>query len=482
MGNIDMSLHEGDEWPHNTEAEQGLLGCLLIKNDIYDDIAEIVRPEYFYTPVNGRIFEAIEKAILLGRTATPVTLADFFKADGDLAQAGGADYLRALADGVISTTSAKDYGEIIRESYMRYKLIQLSKSVRHQAKHRDQSRPALDIIQHAEDVLFSLAESGEAERGSVSLSAAMAATLEQIGAAQRGEFTGVTTGLPSLDERIGGLMPGELIVLGGRPSMGKSALAVNIGQRAAARYVETQGREGARVLVFSLEMTAAQIAQRIFASQTGVPVQPQLRKDGLSDAEFKRMVDAMGAGDIPFEIDDEANLNISQISNRARRHQRRHGLDLIIIDHLHMMGSVRHYDSGVRQIDERSKGAKRLAKSLNVPVVLLSQLNRSLEAREDKRPQLSDLREAGSIEEDADAVMFVYRDEYYLNRNEPKQRSNESADKFSERAARWQAAMDREKGKAEIIVAKLRQGLIGTVKTGFSGQKQIFYELEGGPQ
>jgi replicative DNA helicase len=476
-------LREGDAAyrtpPANNEAEQGLLGALLVNNAAYHRVAEFLTPEHFALGVHSRIFAAIAKLIERGQRADPVTLKSLFDQDGALAEIGGAQYLVRLATSAVTIINAQDYGRTIFDLHLRRQLIAIGEDVVNDAFTHDLERNAPAQIEEAEKRLFELATTGEREGGFRPFQAALtdAIVMAETAFKRSGRTTGISTGFTDLDKLLGGLHPSDLVVLAGRPSMGKTAMATNIGFHAARSYRAKEGadgrtvaEDGASVGFFSLEMSSEQLATRILAEESGVPSN-NIRKGEVSHDDFDRFIQAsQRLATVPFYIDDTPALTIAGLRTRARRLMRQQSLDLIIIDYLQLVrgGSEgRGQENRVQEISEITRGLKTLAKELNVPVLALSQLSRAVEAREDKRPMLSDLRESGSIEQDADVVMFVYREEYYLSRGEPMRRPEESDDKYNERYDRWKERLEQVHGTAEIIVAKQRHGPIGKVTLRF---------------
>lgn len=467
--------------PHNEEVEQALLGALLVNNRALEKVSEFLRPEHFYNPVHGRIFEAITKFVERGQDASPITLKNFFEKDQDLAHVGGGQYLSDLASHVISVVNVEDYGRVVYELHLRRALISLGEDVVNDAYDHDVDQNAQDQIEQTEKRLFDLATAGDYKGGFVSFNESLTRAIQQaeIAYQREGLVTGVTTGLVDIDKKLGGLQKSDLLILAGRPSMGKSALATNMGMNAARTYLQSGGKEGAVVGLFSLEMSAEQLAGRILADLSGVP-SDKIRRGEVKDTDFHKFVEAsQQMSQAPLFIDDTAALTLSAIRTRSRRLKRQHNLGLIIIDYLQLIqGSGRGgQESRVQEVSEITRGLKALAKELDVPVLALSQLSRAVESRDNKRPQLSDLRESGSIEQDADIVMFVYREEYYLEREQPASRPEEASDKFASRHDDWLKRMEESHNVAECIIAKQRHGPIGTVKLHFEGEFTRFSDL-----
>lgn len=461
------------EMPHNQEAEQALLGALLVNNNAIEKVTEFLRPEHFFVPVHGRIFEAINTFFERGLNATPVTLKGYFEKDDDLKDVGGPAYLAEIASYVVSVVNVEDYGRTIFEHHLRRQLIALGEDLVGGAYEHDLDSPASKQIEQAESKLYELAQFGEFKGGFTKLEQSVLAAIQTAKKAREsgGGVTGVTTGLADLDKQLGGLHKSDLIILAGRPSMGKSVLGMNLAYNAALRHYETGGKEGAVAAVFSLEMSAEQLATRLLADVVQISGD-KIRKGQINQQDFRKFAEASNLlASVPLYIDDTPALTIAHIRARARRLKRQHGLGLIVIDYLQLLGgsSSRSQDNRVQEISEISRGLKTLAKELDVPVVALSQLSRAVEQRENKRPQLSDLRESGSIEQDADVVMCLYRDEYYLAREI-------TADMPEDHKKRQM--LERTKNTAECIINKQRHGPIGTVYLSFIGEFTKFGNLD----
>jgi replicative DNA helicase len=467
-----------DTLPHNIEAEQQLLGAILVNNDVYDRISSLVKPVHFYDPVHQRIFEIASARIQKNALASPVTLKAFMEDDAGLKELGGASYLARLAAAAISAYAARDYAQMIYDLAVRRDLIRLGQDISARAAVVDVMSEPKDQIIDAEQRLYKLAEQGASERGFQSFLKAVTDAVHMANAAYQrdGGLAGISTGLMDLDKKLGGLHPSDLIILAGRPSMGKTSLATNIAFNIAKAYRRGQkpdGSEGAIeggvVGFFSLEMSAEQLAARILSEAAEVPSE-QIRRGDMTEEEFRRFVEAAKSLEAcPLYIDDTPALPIAQVAARARRLKRTHGLDVIMVDYLQLLRGMSK-ENRVQEVSEITQGLKAIAKELNIPVIALSQLSRQVENREDKRPQLSDLRESGSIEQDADVVMFVFREEYYREREKP-------ADHELEKMAQWQTIMESVHGKAEVIIGKQRHGPIGTVELSFEGRFTRFGNL-----
>jgi replicative DNA helicase len=477
--------------PSNTEAEQALLGAIFRNNLAYGRVSDFLLPEHFSYAVHQRIYAAISKLIERGQPANPTTLKNLFDQDGALAELGGAEYLKQLADSAVTIINAEDYGRRIHDLHLRRQLIDLGEDVVNDAFRHDLDDDAVNQIERAEARLFELASSGQAEGGLRPLDAALRNALEMAEAAfqRSGRTVGVGTGFIDLDKKLGGLHPSDLIILAGRPSMGKTSLATNIAFNAAKAYVAGVGPDGRKIAedgavigFFSLEMSAEQLATRILAEESEVS-SDRIRRGDVRREDFDRFVAAsQRLSTVPLYIDDTPALSIAALRTRARRLKRQQGLGIIVIDYLQLLrpaGGGRGSENRVQEISEITRGLKAIAKELEVPVLALSQLSRAVEQREDKRPQLADLRESGSIEQDADVVMFIFREEYYLSRGAPTERPEETQDKFNDRYQRWLDRSNEVAGLAEVIIAKQRHGPIGTVKLHFEAETTKFDNFIG---
>ena len=465
--------------PHSIEAEQQLLGAILTNNDLFDRVASIVRAEHFYDPVHARIFETAAARIAKNNLASPVTLKAFLEDDAGLAELGGPAYLVRLAGAAISSFAVRDYAEMIYDLAIRRELINVGNDIAAKAARVDVDSEPREQIVEAEQKLYALAEQGQTEQGFQSFLTAVTDAVKVANAAyqREGGLAGVSTGLVDMDKKLGGLHRSDLLILAGRPSMGKTSLATNVAFNIARAYkkgITASGEEGAVdggvVGFFSLEMSAEQLATRILSEVAEIPSN-QIRRGDFTESEFRRIVDAAKELEAaPLFIDDTPALPISQLAARARRLKRTHGLDALFIDYLQLVRGTGRSENRVNEISEITMGLKAIAKELDIPVIALSQLSRQVENREDKRPQLSDLRESGSIEQDADVVMFVFREEYYKEREKP-------GDHELEKMGIWQEEMERLHGKAEVVIGKQRHGPIGTVELSFEGQFTRFGNL-----
>jgi replicative DNA helicase len=466
--------------PHNYEAEQGLLAALLVNNAAYERVGDFLIPEHFADPVHGRIYEAIGKLIDRGQIANPVTLKAYFDQDDALKDVGGAQYLIRLAASAVTIINAEDYGRTIHDLYLRRQLIDVGEVMVVQAHRHDLDVSAKDQIEEAEQKLYNLTENDSAERGFQPFTKVMAAAIGMAEVAHKrdGQLSGVPSGLTDLDKLLGGFHRSDLIVLAARPSMGKTALATNVAFHAATRHQENPD-ERYVVGFFSLEMSAEQLAGRILAEQIEVS-SDKIRRGELSADDFRKLVRTSQILErIPLFIDDSPAISVSALRTRARRLKRQQGLDLVIVDYLQLMRPTAGTkpENRVQEISDITRGLKAIAKELDVPVLACAQLSRAVEQREDKRPQLSDLRESGTIEQDADVVMSIFREEYYHARMEPTRRQDESDDRFHDRLERWQQRGEEIYGIAEVIVGKQRHGPIGTVRLHFDGKTTKFSNL-----
>jgi replicative DNA helicase len=475
------------ELPVNLEAEQALLGALLANNAAYEKVSDFLLPEHFADPAHQRIFEACGRLIELGHVVNAVQLKNLFERDETLTDVGGSQYLAKLQASYVTIINAADYGKTIHDLYLRRQLIAMGEDMVNEARDFDLDSDATSQIELNEERLYKLAEIGQTEGGLTAFRHAVIESVQTTESALRreGAIAGVATHLTDLDKLLGGLHPSDLLILAARPSMGKTSLATNIAYNVAANPRIDRDAEGNQmklpqpVAFFSLEMSAEQLATRILSERSKVR-SDAMRKGELRNEEFDAIFEASRElYELPLFVDDTPGLSIAQLRTRARRMKRQHGLSLIVVDYLQLMqpsGRGRS-ENRVQEVSEITRGLKGIAKDLNVPVLALSQLSRQVESREDKHPQLSDLRESGSIEQDADVVMFIYREQYYVERAEPSMRDDESDDKFHDRLEHWKERCEKAYGIAEIIVAKQRHGPIGTRKFAFDGDTTTFSDL-----
>ena len=456
--------------PSNLEAEQALLGSILVNNDIIDEVSNIINSTSFYDPAHTKIYEVIEVLNNKGMIANPITLKNYFEKDDMLNEVGGTEYLVKLTRFSGSTKQAIDYAKVIHEMYLRRELVLISDNLSSETLNaKEQS--AEKIIESTEKSLFDLAERGSFSQSFLKFNQALDQTIEMATLAMKNDqgIVGVPTGLTDLDEKLGGLHKSDLVILAGRPSMGKTALATNIAYHAAQTLISRQ--EKSSIAFFSLEMSSEQLSTRILSEQARIK-SDDIRRGKVSEEEINRYIEtSRNIYNLPLYIDETPAITIATLSNRARRIKRLFGLSLIVVDYIQLMraSSTNRNDGRVQEISEITQGLKALAKELGVPVLALSQLSRAVETRDDKQPQLSDLRESGSIEQDADVVMFVYREAYYLERKQPKLGSIEHAE--------WQSKMNDVNGLADIILGKQRHGPTGTVKVEFEGIYTKFKDL-----
>ncbi len=464
--------------PHNIEAEQALLGAILINNDAYDRVSDFLKPEHFSEELHRRIFDIASQLIRAGKVATPVTLKTFL-GDHDLGGITIPQYLARLAAEATAIINTEDYGRTVYDLAVRRDLILIGEDVVNGAYDAPIDFTPRDQIEEAERKLYAIAETGRYGGGFQRFSDALTSAVDMAAKAfeRDGGLSGISTGMSDLDRMMGGLQASDLIIIAGRPGMGKTALATNIAFNIAKAYefrTKPDGNletvNGGIVGFFSLEMSSDQLATRMIAEQSGVPSY-KIRRGDITENEFHRIAEgAREMQQIPFYIDHTGGISIAQLVARARRLKRQRGLDMLVVDYLQLLsGSKSKGDNRVQELTEITTGLKALAKELAVPVVALSQLSRQVESRDDKRPQLSDLRESGSIEQDADVVVFVYREEYYLKNKQPREGSEEFLT--------WQSEMERVHGKAEVIIGKQRHGPTGTVELAFEGEFTRFSNL-----
>ena len=459
--------------PSNLEAEQALLGSILVNNDIIDEVSTIISPNIFYDPAHIKIYEVIESLNNKGMIANPITLKNFFEKDNMLIEVGGTEYLVKLTRFSGSAKQAVDYAKVIHEMYLRRELVLISDKLSSDTLNANsQEQNAENIIEITEKSLFDLAERGSFSQSFLKFNEALDQTIEMATLAMKSDqgIVGVPTGLTDLDEKLGGLHKSDLVILAGRPGMGKTALATNIAYHAAQNLLSRQ--EKSSIAFFSLEMSSEQLSTRILSEQARIK-SDDIRRGKVTESEINRYIEtSRNIYNLPLYIDETPAITISTLSNRARRIKRLFGLNLIVVDYIQLMrapNSNNRGDNRVQEVSEITQGLKALAKELKVPVLALSQLSRAVESRDDKKPQLSDLRESGSIEQDADVVMFVYREAYYLENKQPKLGSIEHAE--------WQSKMNDVNGLADIILGKQRHGPTGTVKVEFEGIYTKFKDL-----
>ena len=459
--------------PSNLEAEQALLGSVLVNNDIIHEVSNIINSNTFYDPAHIKIYEVIESLNNKGMIANPITLKNFFEKDDMLNEVGGTEYLVKLTRFSGSAKQAVDYAKVIHEMYLRRELVQISDKLSADTLNASyQEQNAENIIESTEKSLFDLAERGSFSQSFLKFNEALDQTIEMATLAMKSDqgVVGVPTGLTDLDEKLGGLHKSDLVILAGRPGMGKTALATNIAYHAAQNLMTKQ--EKSSIAFFSLEMSSEQLSTRILSEQARIK-SDDIRRGKVTESEINRYIEtSRNIYNLPLYIDETPAITISTLSNRARRIKRLFGLSLIVVDYIQLMrapSSKNRIDNRVQEVSEITQGLKALAKELKVPVLALSQLSRAVESRDDKKPLLSDLRESGSIEQDADVVMFVYREAYYLENKQPKLGSIEHAE--------WQSKMNDVNGLADIILGKQRHGPTGTVKVEFEGIYTKFKDL-----
>ena len=461
---------ENKKQPSNLEAEQALLGSILVNNDIIDEIANIINPTSFYDPAHTKIYEVIQTLNNKGMIANPITLKNFFEKDNMLEEVGGTEYLVKLTRFSGSTKQAIDYAKIIHEMYLRRELVLISDNLSSETLNtKEQS--AEKIIESTEKSLFDLAERGSFSQSFLKFNKALDQTIEMATQAMKSDqgIVGVPTGLTDLDEKLGGLHKSDLVILAGRPGMGKTALATNIAYHAAQSLQSRQ--EKSSVAFFSLEMSSEQLSTRILSEQARIK-SDDIRRGKVTEEEINRYIEtSRNIYNLPLFIDETPAISIATLCNRARRIKRLFGVSLVVVDYIQLMRSPNssRNENRVQEVSEITQGLKALAKELKVPVLALSQLSRAVEQRDEKKPQLSDLRESGSIEQDADVVMFVYREAYYLENKQPKLGSIEHAE--------WQSKMNDVNGLADIILGKQRHGPTGVVKVEFEGIYTKFKDL-----
>ena len=469
MAQLDLVKNKIEELPNNIEAEQSIIGSILISNEIFDEINTFVSSKDFYDPMHQRIFSAIEKLIYSGMLANPITLKNHFENDED--KINIPEYLVKITKFSTSNRQAIEYSKIVYDLYVKRQLIKLSEEIIDTAKLNDIDKNSQTIIENSEKSLFDLAEKGSFSNTIVKFDEALKLTIDMASTAYKNDegIVGVPTGLRDLDEKLGGLHKSDLLIIAGRPSMGKTALATNIAFNAAKKF--QQDGKKTSVAFFSLEMSSEQLSTRILAEQSRIKSN-DIRRGRISEDQFDKFIEtSKDISELPLYIDETPAISIAALCNRARRMKRIYGLDLIVVDYIQLMTAVNsRRDGRVQEISEITQGLKALAKELSVPVLALSQLSRAVEQRDNNKPLLADLRESGSIEQDADVVMFVYREAYYLERKEPRPATVEYAE--------WQAKMSEVSNMAEIIVGKQRHGPTGNVFLEFEPMFTKFKDIQ----
>ncbi len=467
--NLSVVKDQFKELPNNIEAEQAVIGSILVNNDIFDEINTIISSINFYDPMHQKIFNAVENLIYKGMLANPITLKNYFEDEKD--DINIPEYLVKITKFSTSVRQAIEYSKIIYDMFVRRELIKISEQTIDNAKLSDLDTNGQTIIENSERLLFDLAEKGSFNSSLVKFDEAMKQTIEMASAAYKNEegIVGVPTGLRDLDDRLGGLHQSDLIIIAGRPSMGKTSLATNIAFNAAQK-LQKSGKKST-IAFFSLEMSSEQLSTRILAEQARIRSN-DIRRGRISDEQFDKFLEtSKNISELPLYIDETPAISIAALSNRARRIKRLFGLDMIVVDYIQLMRAASsNKDGRVQEISQITQGLKAIAKELAIPVVALSQLSRQVEQRDDHKPQLSDLRESGSIEQDADVVMFVYREGYYLQRKEPREATVEHAE--------WQAKMNEVAHLAEIIIGKQRHGPVGKVTLEFEEQFTKFKDTQ----
>ena len=469
-GQFNLVKNQFKELPNNIEAEQAVIGSILVSNDIFDDVSIIIDNKKFYDPVHQKIFAAIENLISKGMLANPITLKNYFENDNSLAELEGHEYLVKLTKFSTTIRQAIEYSKIVYDMHIRRELIKISETMTENASNKILDLPGNKIIEDSERLLFDLAEKGSLNTSFIKFDQALNYTIEMASNAYKNEegIVGVPTGLTDLDDRLGGMHNSDLLIIAGRPSMGKTALATNIAFH-AAKKIQEKGTKSS-IAFFSLEMSSEQLSTRILAEQSRIKSN-DIRRGRISEEQFDKFIEtSKNISELPLYIDETPAISIAAMSNRARRIKRLHGLDLVVVDYIQLMSAANTRDGRVQEISEITKGLKALAKELSVPVLALSQLSRAVEHRDDKKPQLSDLRESGSIEQDADVVMFVYREAYYLERKEPRPATVEHAE--------WQAKMNEVSNLAEIIIGKQRHGPTGNINVEFEAMFTKFRDIQ----
>jgi replicative DNA helicase len=473
--------------PSNIAAEQALLGALLANNKAYERVSDYLIAEHFADPINGRIYQSIARRIDAGQIADPITLRTEFEHAGVLDEVGGTPYLAQLVSAMVGIINAGDYGRVIYDSWVRRQLIDIGETVVNNAFGAEPELDGTQQIGSAEEQLYQLATQGRSDDRMVSFETALTGAIKaaELAFQRVGHISGLSTGLRDLDGKTGGLHRSDLLILAGRPGMGKTALATKIAFGAARAIMAESAahpanKKSGSVVIFSLEMSSQQLATRLLSEESRVR-SDRIRKGEINDRDFDRFVSvAKELQALPLYIDDTPAITMSALRTRCRRLSRTKGLSLVVIDYLQLMrpSPGTRAENRVLEISMITQGLKALAKELDAPVLALSQLSRAVESREDKRPQLSDLRESGSIEQDADAVMFIYREEYYLQQREPKESAFPDSGKYETAMEKWKQDMTRAYNKAELLLEKQRHGPTGKIDLFFEGEFTRFADLD----
>jgi replicative DNA helicase len=469
---VNLEINNDTQIPKNIEAEQTILGSILANNELYDEITDQIDGGYFFDPVHQKIYKIISNLISKGLLANPITIKNFFNSNEELVEIGGIDYLLKLTKVSTTKNQIKYYSQLLSDLYIRRQLINISEETLEESKNKELEITGTNILENTERKLFEVAEKGNFQKSFVTFKDALKETIDMATAAYKNDqgIVGVPSGLTDLDDRLGGLHKQDLIIVAGRPSMGKTALATNIAFY-AAQNIQAKNKNSS-VAFFSLEMSSEQLSTRILSEQSRIKSN-DIRRGKINQEDFEKFIEASkNLENLPLHIDDTPAISIAAVSNRARRLKRKQGLDLIVIDYIQLMKSSGYKNEGrVIEIAQITQGLKALAKELDVPVLALSQLSRQVEQRDDKKPQLSDLRESGSIEQDADVVMFVFREQYYLEKQEPKLGTAEHVE--------WQEKMNQVHNQAEIIIGKQRHGPTGLIKLEFESAFTKFKDATG---
>ena len=465
---FNLVKNDTNELPNNIEAEQSVIGSILVSNEIFDEINILITSRNFYDPMHQKIFNAIEKLIYSGMLANPITLKNYFEKEKD--EINVPEYLVKITKFSTSSRQATEYSKLIYDLFVKRELIKISENIIDTAKLNDLDNDGQSIIESYEKSLFDLAEKGSFSSSLVKFDEAMKMTIEMASNAYKNDegIVGVPSGLTDLDDRLGGLHNSDLVIIAGRPSMGKTSLATNIAFN-AAKKIQDDGRKST-IAFFSLEMSSEQLSTRILAEQSRIRSN-DIRRGRISEEQFDKFIEtSKNIAELPLYIDETPAISIAALSNRARRIKRLYGLDMVVVDYIQLMKAANFKEGRVQEISEITQGLKALAKELSVPVLALSQLSRAVEQRDDKKPQLSDLRESGSIEQDADVVMFVFREAYYVERKEPQPNTVEHAE--------WQSKMNEISNLAEIIIGKQRHGPTGNVFLEFEPAFTKFKDIQ----
>ena len=471
----------------NFDAEIAVIGCLLWDNKSYEKIADFLIEDHFIDLNNKNIFKTIKRLLDKNILVTPITLKNYLE-ENDKDSFDNYTYLNQIKDSAPSTQNAYQYARLLYDLHIKRSLIGIGKNIIQDTISNEEDLEGINLIENAENDLYNLSQTGSSDRKYSLFGESLKKAIDVIDQSfkREGKIAGLPSGLKDLDKKLGGFHNSDLIIIAGRPSMGKTALGTNIAFNAAKKFKEKEDEfgnkttiDGGKIAFFSLEMSSEQLATRVLAEQSKISGD-KMRKAELNKEDFKKIAKVSSElENLNLVIDDNPILTIPSLRARARRLKRLYDIDMIIIDYLQLMSGSQNVknDGRVQEISEITRGLKAIAKELNIPIIALSQLSRQVEQREDKRPQLADLRESGTIEQDSDVVMFIFRESYYLERMEPIKKPDEQNDRYNERHQRWRELCESRYNIADIIIAKQRHGPTGAIKTHFDPNFTKFSDL-----